>query len=137
MPDHSLEFLRPEVNAPLAGLPWLAPHDEGELAVDVYETEKAIFVKTAIAGVKPEDLSLTLSHDMLTIRGQRHDDLASREECRYLSQECHWGAFSRSVILPSEVHVSKAEAIFKSGILAIKLPKMQRENTLKVQVQDE
>ena len=132
-----LEFLRPEMSPAPAGLPWLAPHDEGELAVDVYENEKTIFIKTAIAGVKPEDLSLTLSHDMLTIRGARRDDSASREECRYLSQECHWGPFSRSVILPAEVNVAKAEAIFKSGILAIKLPKMQRENTLKVQVREE
>ena len=132
----SLEFLRPESSPINAGLPWLAHHDEGELAVDVLETEKAIFVKTAIAGVKPEDLSLTLSHDMLTIRGTRHDETNSNEECRYLSQECHWGAFSRSIILPAEVNVSKAEAIFKSGILAIKLPKQHRENEIRVRVEE-
>lgn len=128
MPD--LSFLRPEsVSAP--HLP-LTRHEEGELAVDIFETDKAIFVKTAIAGVKPEDLSLSLTHDVLTIRGRRSDEHTG-EHRTFLAQECHWGPFSRTVILPAEVKTDKAEAIFKNGILVIKLPKKSNEIKLKVE----
>lgn len=135
MPDYSLEFLRPDNS--MQDTSWLTRHDEGELAVDVYENEKAIFVKTAIAGVKPEDLELSLSHDMLTIRGKRHEDVNGEEDYRWLSRECHWGAFSRSIILPSDVRFDKAEAIFKNGILMIKLPKSSKTNSIKLRVEDD
>ncbi len=135
MPD--LSFLHPDTASNEAALPWLIKHDEGELAVDVYETDKAIFVKTAIAGVKPENLQLSLTADMLTIRGARHDEPREEDGRKYLSQECHWGAFSRTIILPAEVNASKAEASFKSGLLLIKLPKAKRDANIKVQVEEE
>ena len=108
MPE--LEFLRPDTAR--EDSPWQLSRDEGELAVDVYETDRAIVVKTAIAGVKPEDLKLSLSSDMLTIRGARHNERTEEDGGRYLSQECHWGSFSRTIILPTEVNSSKAEATF-------------------------
>ena len=129
-----LEFLRPETNA--HDLPWQLSRDEGELAVDVYETAGAIFIKTAIAGVNPEHLKLSLSADMLTIRGERHDT-ETHEDARYLSQECHWGAFSRTIILPSEVSAARAEATFRSGLLVIKLPKAKKREDIKVRVEEE
>lgn len=134
-----LEFLRPEIHPDITHEPesWLIHHDEGELAVDVFETARAIFIKTAIAGIDPEKLSLSLSHDMLTIRGERHDVGADKEDRQYLCRECHWGTFSRTIILPADVNVSKAEAIFKSGILAIKLPKTKKKEDIKVKVEDE
>ncbi|MDO8505807.1 MAG: Hsp20/alpha crystallin family protein [bacterium] len=131
-----LEFLRPDIISPEAGLPWLAARSEGELAVDVYETSKAIFIKTAIAGVKPEDLHLALTSDMLTIRGKRHDE-SGEEERKYLCQECHWGEFSRTIILPGEVNTVKAEATFKSGLLVIKLPRAKKETGIKVRVEED
>lgn len=135
MPE--LEFLRPDAAAVEAELPWLTARDEGELAVDVYETTNAIFVKTAIAGVKPEDLHLALTADMLTIRGARHDEQPDKEDRRYLSQECHWGTFSRTIILPGEVNTVKAEATFKSGLLVIKLPRAKKETGIKVRVEED
>ncbi|KKU11590.1 MAG: Protein containing Heat shock protein Hsp20 protein [Parcubacteria group bacterium GW2011_GWC2_45_7] len=135
MPDYSLEFLRPEISTE-ALAPLLTHHDEGELAVDIYETDNVIFIKTAIAGVKPEDLSLSLTHDLLTIRGKRHDE-DEHGERKYLCHECHWGKFSRSIILPADIKVDKAEATFKSGILIIKLPKAKKENAIKVKVEEE
>lgn len=116
-------------------LPWLSRREEGELAVDVFETESAVFVKTAIAGVKPEDLELSLSHDMLTIRGSRHEE-KGEEEKNYLCRECHFGPFSRSIILPGEVSTAKAEATFKSGLLLIKLPKTKKRGEIKVKVEE-
>ena len=132
----ALEFLRPDIQTQEAALPWLTRHNEGELAVDVYETAKAIFIKTAIAGVKPEDLKLSLTADMLTIRGVRHDETAAGDNRKYLSQECHWGAFSRTIILPGEVNTAKAEALFKSGLLVIKLPKAKKATGIKVRVEE-
>jgi len=128
-----LEFLRPDLQAHTE--PWPLTRDEGELAVDVFETESAIFIKTAIAGVKPEDLHLSLASDMLTIRGARHEE-HDGDERRYLCQECHWGPFSRTIILPAEVSIPKAEATFKSGLLVIKLPKAHKENMIKVKVEE-
>lgn len=115
--------------------PLLSRKNEGELAVDVFETENAVFVKTAIAGVKPEDLELALSHDMLTIRGSRHEEKET-EEKNYLCRECHWGAFSRSIILPANVRADKVEATFQGGILLVKLPKTKNEGNIKVKVRE-
>ena len=80
---------------------------EGELAVDVYQTEEAVVIKAAIAGVRQEDMVILLSHDLVTIRGVRHRDEQVRKE-DYFSQECYWGKFSRSVILPHEVNADRA-----------------------------
>lgn len=99
---------------------WALP-TEGELAVDVYETKKDIIVRAAIAGVKSEDIALSLEGDVLTIRGARHD--LDKTERKYLCRECYWGAFSRSVILPSSVKNDKGKAHLERGILTIMLPK--------------
>lgn len=131
MPE--LEFLRPELSS--ADLPWSTHRDEGELAVDIFENDQALFVKTAIAGVKPEDLSLSLSQDLLTIRGRRREEEQTAGHT-YLTRECHWGAFSRSIILPSNVRTDKAEAVFRSGILLIKLPKSEKKQSIKFRVEE-
>ena len=128
-----LEFLRPELSS--TDLPWSTHRDEGELAVDIFENDQALFVKTAIAGVKPEDLSLALSQDLLTIRGQRTDEHQT-EGHNYLTRECHWGVFSRSIILPSNVQTDKAEAVFRAGILLIKLPKAEKKQSIKFRVEE-
>lgn len=135
----NLEFLRPQQQPASASeplLPWMTRHQEGELAVDVYETDKAVFIKTAIAGVAPEDLELSLNADLLTIRGVRHDQGHGEENRSYLCRECHWGAFSRTIILPGEVSTAKAEATFKSGLLLIKLPKTKKREDIKVKVEE-
>lgn len=130
------EFLRPETSA--SSEPWLFKRDEGELAVDVYETERALFIKTAIAGIRPEELKITLASDMLTIRGTRHPENNDEGEPRnYLCQECHWGAFSRTILLPAEVDTTRAEANFKSGLLVIRLPKMAKPGEIKFKVEAE
>ena len=134
MPE-SLEFLRPDIVA--HHLPWELSRDEGELAVDVFETEQAIFVKTAIAGIQPEDLKLSLAADTLTIRGVRRENDVEGSQRNYLCQECHWGPFSRTIILPAEVNILKSQATFKSGLLVIKLPKVRKRKEIKVTVEDE
>lgn len=110
--------------------------EEGELAVDVYETDEAVVIQSTIAGVRAEDLDITLSGDMLTIKGERKRDLDVPEHLS-LYQECFWGPFSRSIILPVEVKIEKIEAVMKNGVLTLVLPKAHKERTKVIQVKDE
>ena len=106
---------------------------EGELAVDVYQTDDEIVVQSAIAGVKPEDLDITVERDTVTIRGERNNEVTEHTK-NYFHQECYWGAFSRQIILPEEVSPGGAEASMKNGILTLRLPKTERQKIKKVQV---
>jgi HSP20 family protein len=111
---------------------WL-PDSEGQLTIDVYQTPIDIVIKSTIAGVSPEDLDITITNDMVTIKGKREkDEVISDGD--YYYQECYWGAFSRSVILPVDVEAEKAEASMKNGILTIRLPKIEKIKTKKIKV---
>jgi HSP20 family molecular chaperone IbpA len=105
---------------------------EGQLAIDVYQTEKELVVQSAIAGVKPENLDILIEDDVLTIRGNR-ERLLEQEE-NYFTQECYWGPFSREIILPVEVDPGRVEAVMKEGILTIRIPKILRERKRKIVV---
>lgn len=106
---------------------------EGQLTIDVYQTDNDIVIKSTIAGVKPEDLDVSINNDMVSIRGERKNEEVVSEE-NYYYQECYWGNFSRSVILPVDVLADKAEAAMKNGILTIRLPKADNTKTKKIQV---
>lgn len=106
---------------------------EGQLAIDVYQTDDNIVIKSAIAGVSPEDINISIDNDMVTIKGERKSGEEVKEDNFYY-QECYWGAFSRSVILPVDVVVDKADADLKNGILTIILPKAKKSKTTKIQV---
>lgn len=106
---------------------------EGQLTIDVYQTDNEIVIKSTIAGVKPEDLDVSISNDMITIRGERKQDEDAPEE-NYYYQECYWGSFSRSVILPVDVLADKIEASMKNGILTIRMLKADNTRTKKIQV---
>jgi HSP20 family protein len=113
----------------------VAEEEEGELTVDVYQTANDIVIKTITAGVKPDDLDISISRDMVTIRGHREEAHEVSEE-DYFSKELYWGSFSRTILLPQEVDVEGAEAIEKHGLLTLKLSKLDkhRETKLKVKV---
>ncbi len=106
---------------------------EGQLTIDVYQTDDDIVIKSTIAGVKPEDLDVNINNDMVTIRGERKQEEEIIPE-NYYYQECYWGPFSRSVILPVEIVAEKAEATMKNGILTLRLPKADTTKTRKIQV---
>jgi len=110
-----------------------AGDSEGQLTIDVYQTDNEIVIKSTIAGVKPEDLDVSINNDMVTIRGDRKNDEVVEGE-NYYYQECYWGTFSRSVILPVEVIADKAEAQMKNGILTIRLPKADTTKSKRIQV---
>lgn len=106
---------------------------EGQLTIDVFQTPDEIVIKSTIAGVDPKDLDVSMANDMLTIRGRRsHEEKIKTED--YFYQECYWGSFSRSVILPVEVDADKIQAKLKNGILTITLPKIEKVQTKKIQV---
>jgi len=106
---------------------------EGQLTIDVYQTENDIVIKSTIAGVKPEDLDVSINNDMVTVKGERKNEEIV-ENGNYYYQECYWGGFSRSVLLPVDVIPEKADAALKNGILTIRLPKADTTKTKKIQV---
>ena len=114
---------------------WLETQEEteGQLTLDVFQDADNIVIKSTIAGVRQEDLDISINNDMLTIKGERRKEETVKED-DYFYQECYWGAFSRSVILPMEVEADKIEALLKDGVLTIKLPKSRKAKARKIQV---
>ena len=110
--------------------------EEGQLAIDVYETENDIVVQSTIGGIKAEDLDISIEDDMVTIRGSRENKI-EKEGKKYFYQECYWGAFMRKLILPEEVDASKSKAVIKEGILTLSMPKIHRKTKKKIAVERE
>lgn len=106
---------------------------EGQLAIDVYQTEDEIVIKSTIAGVDPKGIDVSITSDTVTIRGTRQKDERVSGE-NYFYQECYWGTFSRSVILPMEIDADNAVASFKNGILTIRLPKIHKNKEKKLSI---
>ena len=113
---------------------WLGgDYDEGQLSIDVFQTPDKLIVKSTIAGVKPDDIDISINNDMLTIRGKRESKEKISEE-NYLIKECYWGGFSRSVILPVEVDAEKVEAAIDNGVLTVILPKAKSAKQFSIKV---
>jgi len=106
---------------------------EGQLAIDMYQTPSEIVVKTMIAGVKQEDLDVSITRDMVVIKGKREEsnDTAGND---YFHKELYWGSFSRTIILPQEIDVDESEAINKNGLLIIKMPKIDKHRQAKLKI---
>ncbi len=106
---------------------------EGQLTVDVYQTPTDIVVQTMVAGVRPEDLTLSITRDMLTIRGRREETKSINDE-NYFIRELYWGTFARTILLPEEVDIDGAEAMEKHGLLIVKLPKIDKQKQTNLRV---
>ncbi|MBU1046605.1 Hsp20/alpha crystallin family protein [Patescibacteria group bacterium] len=106
---------------------------DGELAFDVIDEGDALVLKTMVAGVKPDDLDITITRDTVTVRGSRHEEREINKES-YHQQELYWGSFSRTIKLPTEVDIDRSTAIEKHGLLILNLPKVdkERKSTLSV-----
>ena len=111
----------------------LGEEADGELGIDMYQTPNEIIVKTMIAGVKPEDLDISITRDMITIKGKREESHDFSDD-DFFHRELYWGSFSRTVILPQEIEVEDAEATNKNGLLTIRLPKLDKNKQAKVKV---
>lgn len=109
-------------------------HGDGELAIDVYQTPTHVIVQTVVGGIPQEDIDVSVTEDMVLIKGkrERHEEV-SREDL--FLKELYWGTFSRSILLPEPVDADRAEATYKHGLLTIKLPKLKKEKTQKVKIE--
>lgn len=106
---------------------------EGQLTVDVFQTPDEIVIRSIVAGVAPDALDISISRDMVTIRGTREEHKEVSDD-NYFHKELYWGAFSRTVLLPAEIEVEGAQALEKHGVLTIRLPKIDKEKQTKLKV---
>lgn len=110
--------------------------EEGQLSVDVFQTAECIVIVAPVAGVKPEDLSINVTDDVLSIKGKRDLKFAVSAG-DYFTQECFWGNFSRSVILPEAVDTSRVNASFNNGVLTVRIPKIEKIRTRTIKIKEE
>ena len=121
------------LDTPVAGdEDWMAD-TEGQLAVDVYQTKENVVIKAPIAGVTADRLDIEVAEDIVNIRGERVEEKEVDRE-HYYVQECYWGSFSRSVILPTSTMAEKASAALKDGVLTITIPKVAQDKVKKIKV---
>ncbi len=132
--DESREEAKEEKNLAKNSSAWMEDDEkDGELTVDVYQTADMIIIKTMIAGVRPEDLDISITRDIVTIKGKREEERVARDD-DYFMRELYWGTFSRTITLPQEVDVDEAEALEKHGLLILKLPKLDKKRQSKLKV---
>ena len=113
--------------------------NEGTLAIDVFQTDKALIIQSPIAGVEKDDLDIYLEDDILIIRGERkREDIGEEiKDKDFFTQECYWGQFSRSLRLPLDnIDTDNISASMKNGILTIVIPKIEKSKSKKIQIGD-
>ena len=108
---------------------WGGPESEGQLAVDVAQTQDELIVVATIAGTSPDKIELHLHNDLLTIRGERSSPV---ENAEHFYQECYWGKFSRTIVLPVDIRPEMAAAEYKNGVLTIRLAKSKTYNEIPI-----
>lgn len=124
-----------KTEADKVGQDWLPKESEAaQLAVDVYQTPTHIVLQAMVAGVRPEDLDISITREMVTISGKREGPRNINHEDWFV-QELFWGNFARTITLPQEIETEEAEAIENHGLLIIRMPKIDREKKMKVKVQ--
>ncbi len=106
---------------------------DGELPVDMFQTDDQIVIKALVAGVSPTDLEISITRDMVTIRGVR-EEIQEVHDDGYFHRELFWGSFSRTLVLPEEIAIDEAEAQEKHGLLEIRLPKLDKHRSTQLKV---
>jgi HSP20 family protein len=110
-----------------------APQAEGQLPVDVHQTANEIVVRAFVAGVRPDELSISIGRDMVEIEGSR-SERTQVSGPDYFTRELFWGSFSRVISLPEEIDVDAATATSKDGLLTLVLPKLDKKRQTKLKV---
>lgn len=109
--------------------------DEGQLAIDVYQDDHSVYLIAPIAGVKSSDVSISITDEVITIRGERAPGHEITDD-KHLVKECYWGSFSRSYVLPIACDTDSAKAILEDGLLRITIPKDDKAKTKFIAVED-
>ena len=112
---------------------WL--DSEGQLAVDVFQTDEDLVIQAPIGGMKVEDLDVIIEEEVVTIKGNRKNPFTGKPSGHFI-EECYWGPFSRQIILPLDTDGARADASMKEGILTIRIPKILREKKRKVSIRE-
>jgi len=110
---------------------WLPEETQGQLSVDIYEDDDCLIIESMIAGVQAKDIDIITEPDLIVIRGTRSRINQEKQDLNYYYQECFWGKFSRTLILPCPIKPNEVKANFKNGILKISLPKAEEINSQK------
>jgi HSP20 family protein len=98
--------------------------DIGQIAVDILDTATAIIIVAPVAGVDPTEVDIGLSRNILTISGHRHEAPIYLDAKRLLVEECFYGAFSRSIILPENLGFDRIRATIEHNVIMIEIPKL-------------
>ena len=132
--DDSTETAAPEVVTTVTAVEEEYDTVPGQLAVDVYETNDKLIIKARTAGVNKSDLDVSIADGVLTISGtlSSGDDTAA---IQWHVQECYWGEFSRTLVLPIPVKEDEVEAVLKDGVLTIAFNKIMEKAPKKVVIQ--
>jgi HSP20 family protein len=109
---------------------------DGELAVDVFQTDQEVVITSTVAGVRKEDLDIDMNGDMITIKGIRRPQFSHIPDDDFFVQECYWGGFSRTIILPVDIQYDKVRATLENGILTVFLPKATYSKNSKITVEE-
>jgi len=104
-----------------------------EPALDIYQTDKDVVVKASLPGIKPEEVDISITGDVLTIKGE-HKEEEEERKADYFCKERRYGAFRRSMTLPVPVKAEKADATFENGVLTITLPKTEEVKPKQIKV---
>ena len=96
----------------------------GMPAIDMYQTDDDIIVKVAVPGMKPEDVQISVTGDMLSIKGETREQTDTKEKAYHIREQ-RWGSFERAITLPTSVKSEKAQAESENGILTVTLPKAE------------
>lgn len=130
-PEKRKKFQEKEKREKIFQEEWLPDSNQGQLVVDIYEKADVLVVKSAIAGARTQDIDITVEPDIVVIKGKKTNDEEDIE--KYYYQECFWGKFSRTLILPCPIRPEGVRANFKNGVLTITLPKAEeREKQVEI-----
>ena len=127
---NTMERLMEDVERPL----WRAESSEFlRLAVDVSETDDSFIVKASLPGINPEDLDISMTDNVLTIKGEIKME-EEKEGEKYHIRERRYGRFMRSLTFPVPVDADKIEATYENGVLTLVLPKAEEAKPKKIEI---
>lgn len=114
---------------------WGQEETEGQLAIDVYQDDHNIYIIAPVAGVSSKDIDISITDEVISVKGERKPGHESPLE-KHFTQECYWGSFSRSYVLPIAVNSESAKATLKDGMLKIEIPKDAKVKTKVIKIND-